>query len=250
MRQKIDAKTCIMNSHKKTYHMCLNRPKTILTILTLVAFLMPVHLLSQQSDAGNWLMYFGQNRFSDKLSLHTEVQYRNHTVAPNNTEQLLLRTGVNYHLKSAMITGGYGYIGSHVYLSDQTAPEVVEHRIWQQLITTNQIGRLKLEHRYRVEQRWVNDVYKNRLRYRLMAFLPLNKKTIEKGTVFLGVYDEIFMNTEQNYFDRNRLYGAVGYQINQLTGVQVGMLHQETNTGGKHYLQFALVFNTDFRSAE
>ena len=195
-------------------------------------------------------MYFGQNRLSDQWSIHSEIQYRNHTVVPNNTEQLLLRTGLNYHLESATITIGYGHIGSHIYLSEQKSPEVEEHRIFQQLITTNQIGRLKLEHRYRVEQRWVNKNYKNRIRYRLMAFIPLNKKTIEQGTVFIGLYDEIFLNTERTYFDRNRFYGALGYQINKLIGVQAGMLHQETIRGGKWYMQFALTLNTDFRKSD
>ena len=222
----------------------MNNLKTIITIGLVISSL---NIFSQNNETGNWLMYFGQNKISDKLSIHTEVQYRNHTITPNNTEQLLLRTGLNYHLESAIITLGYGHIGSHVYLSEKKAPEVEEHRIFQQLITTNKIGRIKLEHRYRIEQRWSNKDYKNRIRYRLMAFVPLNKKTIEKGTFFIGAYDEIFMNTQQTYFDRNRLYGALGYQINKLTGVQAGMLHQETNQGGKWYLQFALTFNTDFR---
>jgi len=196
-------------------------------------------------------MYFGQNRITDEWSIHTEIQYRNHTVAPVNIEQLLLRTGLNYHLSSsAMLTAGYGYIASHEFESDQRSPESREHRIWQQLIMTNKIDRLKFEHRYRVEQRWVNDDYRNRLRYRLMVFLPLNKPVIEKGTVFLGLYDEIFMNTKQTFFDRNRLYGAVGYQFSKTTQAQLGLLHQRVNSLGKYYLQFGLVFNPDFRSKE
>ena len=185
---------------------------------------------------------------SDLFSIHTEVQYRNHTVAPTNIEQLLLRTGLNYHFSStAFATAGYGYIASHQYDSEQKHPETEEHRIWQQLIINDLLGRVKFEHRYRIEQRWVNDDYKNRLRYRLMFFIRLNKPRIEEGTFSLAFYDEIFMNTEKTFFDRNRLYGAVAYQFNQYTGVQVGMLHQQVNDFGKWYLQFALVFNTDFR---
>ncbi len=221
--------------------------KPIVSIIIFTFYCFNSFAQNTNNETGNWLMYFGQNRVSDKISVHSEVQYRNHTVVPNNTEQLLLRTGLNYHLQTAMITFGYGHIGTHVYLSDKKSPEVEEHRIFQQLITTNKIGRLKLEHRYRIEQRWVNKDYKNRIRYRIMAFVPLNNKSIEKGTIFIGLYDEIFMNTQQTYFDRNRLYGALGYQLNKLTGVQAGMLHQETNTGGKWYLQLALTFNTDFR---
>ena len=208
-------------------------------------------LLAQQNEFGNWLMYFGTNKVADDWSIHSEVQYRNHTVEPVNIEQLLLRTGVNYHLnKNTVFTLGYGYIASHDYESDQKAPESKESRIFQQLILINKIGRVKLEHRYRVEQRWVNDDYKSRLRYRLMAFVPINKPTITTGTFFLGIYDEIFMNTKQTYFDRNRLYAALGYQINKTTQVQVGYLRQQVNAFGKDYLQFAVVFNPDLRKKD
>ena len=211
-------------------------------------FLVPLMSYSQEDKVGNWLMYFGTNRISDDFSIHTEIQYRNHTITPNNVEQLLLRTGLNYHFsEKATVTAGYAYIPSYVYESEQNSPEVEEHRIWQQFILTNKIGRVKFEHRYRVEQRWVNQDYKNRLRYRLMLFVPLNKPVIEKGTLFLGVYDEIFINTKESFFDRNRLYGALGYQINKDINIQTGMLHQQLSNSGKWYLQFALFFNTDFR---
>ncbi len=196
-------------------------------------------------------MYFGMNRVSDKFSVHTEIQYRNHTLTPNNTEQLLLRTGLNYHFsEKAFVTAGYAYIPSYVYDSEQSAPETEEHRIWQQFILTNKIGRVKFEHRYRIEQRWVDQDYKNRFRYRLMLFIPLNKPKIEKGSLFIGLYDEVFVNTKKTFFDRNRLYGALGYQFSKSTGVQLGMMHQQVNDFGKWYLQFAVVFNTDLRKQE
>lgn len=208
-------------------------------------------LLAQEDELGNWIMYFGTNRLSDQWSIHTEVQYRNHTVAPVNIEQLLLRTGVNYHLaKHAILTLGYGYIASHDFESEQKPPESKEHRIFQQFILTNKVSRVKFEHRYRLEQRWVNGDYRNRFRYRVMAFVPLNKPTITTGTVFLGLYDEIFVNGKQTFFDRNRLYGALGYQINSGTQVQVGYLRQRVNAFGKGYLQFGVVFNPDFRKKE
>ena len=208
-------------------------------------------LFSQQDKTGNWLMYFGTNRIHDNWSIHTEVQYRNHELAPNTVEQLLLRTGLNYHLSSSsMLTAGYAYVGSYVYESEQSKPEVTEHRIFQQLIMTNKIGRIKFEHRYRIEQRWVNDDYRNRLRYRLMAFIPINKSVIEEGTFFVGIYDEIFINTKQTFYDRNRLYVSLGYQIKKSLQVQLGYLNQRVNTFGKHHLQLGVVFNTDFRKSD
>jgi len=213
--------------------------------------LLPSLVFAQQDELGNWLMYFGTNKIADDWSIHSEVQYRNHTVEPVNIEQLLLRTGINYHLaKHATLTFGYGYIASHVFESEQKEPESKEHRIFQQLILTNKISRLKFEHRYRFEQRWVNSNYRSRLRYRLMLFLPLNNPTITPGTFFLGIYDEIFLNTTQIFFDRNRLYAALGYQISKTTQVQLGYLRQQVNAFGKNHLQAAVVFNPDFRKTD
>lgn len=213
-----------------------------------LVLLLPFTMFSQEDNTGNWLMYFGMNKISDKFSVHTEIQYRNHTLTPNNTEQLLLRTGLNYHFsEKAFVTAGYAYIPSYVYDSEQSAPETEEHRIWQQFILTNKIGRVKFEHRYRIEQRWVGQDYRNRFRYRLMLFIPLNKPKIEKGSLFIGLYDEVFVNAKKTFFDRNRLYGALGYQFSKSTGVQLGMMHQQVNDFGKWYLQFAVVFNTDLR---
>lgn len=210
---------------------------------------MSLQLLAQEEDiTGNWLMYFGANRVSDKFSIHSEIQYRNHTVEPTNIEQLLLRTGLNYHFSSkAFVTAGYGYIASHEFESEQSTPETKEHRVWQQFILINNLGRVKFEHRYRLEQRWSGGDYRDRFRYRLMLFVPLNNPKIETGTVFIGLYDEIFVNAQKTFFDRNRLFGSVGYQVNETTGIQLGMLRQRVNNFGKWYLQFAVVFNPDFR---
>lgn len=219
-----------------------------LKYLTIVLVLLTNFLPAQNEEVGNWLMYFGANKVSNKFSIHSEVQYRNHTLAPVNTEQLLLRTGLNYHFtKNAMLTAGYAYVAGHVYESDQTTPESEESRIWQQFILNNKIGRVKFEHRYRLEQRWVNKVYKNRFRYRLMLFVPINKPTIEKGTLFIGLYDEVFINDQKTFFDRNRLYGALGYQLSKSASFQLGFMRQQLNDSAKNYLQFALAFNPDFR---
>lgn len=202
---------------------------------------------AQQDKVGNWLMYFGQNKVSEKLSIHTEIQYRNHTIAPVNVEQLLLRTGLNYHIKDGgMITAGYAYIPSFIYDSDQKIPESEEHRVWQQFISVNTIDRVKLEHRYRAEQRWVNGEYKNRLRYRLMLFIPLNNDKMTSETWFVGAYNELFVNGSKNYFDRNRLYGALGYQFDPQSSLQIGMLNQKVYNTDKWYVQFAYVFNPKF----
>ena len=100
--------------------------------------LLPVLSSAQDDKTGNWLMYFGTNRISENFSIHSEIQYRNHTIVPNNTEQWLLRTGLNYHFSDkSFVTTGYAYITSYEYESEQKSPEIEEHRIWEQFILTN-----------------------------------------------------------------------------------------------------------------
>ena len=73
---------------------------------------------------GNWLMYFGTNRVSDKLSIHTEAQYRLYEFS-DNFNQLLLRTGLNYHIADhAMATAGYAFIPTRTF-TVSIAPKIV-----------------------------------------------------------------------------------------------------------------------------
>ena len=81
-----------------------------------------------------------------------------------------------------------------------------------------------------------------------MLFVPLNGPKIETGTIYLGVYDEIFVNDKRNFFDRNRLYGGIGYQYADNLHFQVGILRQETQIESKTFLQFGMIFNTDLRT--
>lgn len=214
-------------------------------ILCISLLVLPMFsLLAQERELGNWMMYFGQNRLSEKWSIHTEIQYRNHSVTPN-IEQLLLRTGLNYHIKpNLIILLGYGYIPSFDEDAEFSNPTTSEHRIFQELNMTQAVGQVKFNHRYRIEQRWVNGDYRNRLRYRLLVTIPFKKDVVK--TPFLALYDEIFVNTKVTVFDRNRSYLALGYNFSKMVSAQVGILNQQVNAFAKWYLQFAVFYNPKF----
>ena len=101
-----------------------------------------------------------------------------------------------------------------------------------------------------MEERFIEDDFKMRFRYRLMVFVPLNKQKIETGTLYLGIYDELFINDKRSFFDRNRLYGGLGYQYASNIHFQVGLLRQEVQTTAKTFLQFGLIYNTDLRNTK
>jgi len=210
---------------------------------------------SPSGAIGKWLMCFNQTRMNDKWSIHAEAQYRSFEIT-TNTEQLLFRGGVNYHINnSTFISTGYAYITNYAFDKEQLpGVQVSENRIWQQFLMRNNLGRCLFEHRYRLEQRWMqsnnNTRYLDRIRYLLRVTVPLNKKEIEKNTLFLSFYDEVFINLSAIPYDRNRLYGAIGYQFLPNANIQLGYLAQTVNTRTKHYLQAAVFYNIDLRKKE
>ena len=205
---------------------------------------------SNAQEVGSWWMYFGSNRLHDNWSLWTEAQYRSHDHG-ENVEQLLLRTAIQWHAtKRSFFALGYGYIGNYIPETDIQNPTIEEGRIFQQYILKHNWSRTIFEHRFRLEQRWIQGEYANRFRYRLFLIIPLGKKKLEEDTWFIGLYDEIFLNTVEKYYDRNRLYGAIGYQFNSTTNLQVGMLNQDSELINKWYFQLALIWNPDFRKEQ
>ena len=80
-----------------------------------------------------------------------------------------------------------------------------------------------------------------RLRYFLSAQVPLTKKT-DKG-LYLSAYNEIFINTKNQLFDRNRIYSGLGYRINKNIRVEAGYMNQLFLNGSRDQLNFISFIN-------
>lgn len=166
-----------------------------------------------------------------KLGGFAEVQARSYG-AFNHFFYNELKAGASYDLdRNFSLTLAGGRYTTYDYRALSDGPLNSEKRLWEQLIVNQYLSRLKFEHRYRIEQRWFtfrdgSDTYRNRIRYRLNMFIPLNNHTITRQTTFLSLYDEIFLNPVGPAFERNRLYAGVGYQFDQQWIVQLGWVNQ------------------------
>ena len=197
--------------------------------------------ISKQTLA--WTMYQGNHKLSKKWGLHTEYQWRR-TDYYQHWQQSLLRIGLDYHLNAnAFVSAGYGSIITFPYGEMPVSHRFHENRIWEQFTQKSTIGRVDIQHRYRLEQRildnyvksdaeFVKDgtVFRNRVRYRAMAFIPLNHKTMSDNTLFLNVNDEVFLGFGEgigtNMLDQNRLQIALGWKFNVKCMLQIGYLNQ------------------------
>ena len=201
--------------------------------ILILGLVLPSLSHAQNSSLGNWLIYIGNKKLNKKWNLHHEIQYRNYD-AIEDLEQLLLRTGLGYTFKENKrnILLGYGYISSENYMGNTTDKNTVnEHRIFQQFSSEETLGKLKLSHRYRYEQRFVEGDFKMRLRYFLGLKVPLKIK--EKNNYYFSLYNEIFINTKSSLYDRNRLYGGIGYKFSQGLRFETGYMNQLFKNGSR-----------------
>jgi hypothetical protein len=218
--------------------------KNIFLIIIIAVFFAPKTVGAQGSDLGNWLIYIGNKKINEKWNIHNEVQYRNFNVA-GDLEQLLLRTGLGYNItEKSNILLGYGYILSENYIGDtDDKVSVNEHRIFQQFTTKQSIGKVGLSHRYRFEQRFVEDDFKLRLRYFLGVNIPLQYKKDGKNPLYLSLYNEIFLNTMSSVFDRNRVYGGLGYKFSKSLRLELGYMNQFFETSGRDQINLIAFVN-------
>lgn len=162
-----------------------------------------------------------------------------------------------------------------------------EFRITTQAIYTHTLGRVTINQRMRYEFRFFGknlptdqvdskDFYQNltdattrtgRFRYMIRSYIPLNRKKLEPGTVYLNLYDEALIGVGHNVkpervFDQNRLFAGVGYKFSPQFRVEAGYLNQliprgqsgdKRNFDMNHVFQVFIViddFNSFFHKKE
>lgn len=202
---------------------------------------------SAQTQFSGWLASFNTFRLNDRFSLHFDAQLRS-TDELENIQTVLLRPGLNVHVKNWMFTGGYAYIANRRTIVGVSGLQP-EHRLWQQAIFNHKLKNIAFAHRFRFEERAISkskvveneletDGYDQafRFRYFFRSVFPLtSQQRFTKGP-FFALQNEVFLHTGDRSavngktFDQNRLYGAVGYRLPGKLDLELGYMNQYTNT--------------------
>lgn len=223
-------------------------------IFLIFAFLLSLHTARAQqvdeSATGAWYMYFYKFGFEDsKFGIQGDFQYRDWQ-GLGDREQLLLRSGLTYSPEDSdwLFTFGFANISSGVPGASDAI--TTEYRIYQEALFPHEVCELlHFSHRFRYEQRFVEGQdYRTRYRYNIFLNIPLNSCDIEEDTIYVALYNEIFLNGEKDigsgrrtdFFDRNRTYLGLGYVTGPKSKVQVGWMSQKTRNWTKGQLQFSL----------
>jgi hypothetical protein len=214
-------------------------------ILLAVFFVLPF-LSKAQNDrikdenSITWAQLFGTVKLSNKWDALFEYQWRR-TDGFKYWQQSLLRTGIQHRINNQVsFAVGYAWIetfpyGDYPLASNGTFPE---HRIHEQVQLKNNFGKLTVNQRLRIEQRWVGRVqaninrniedwiYSNRFRHLLRLQHPLLKNNLLYG----AVADELFIsagkNVGANVFDQNRIMLILGSKLSNQLSVEAGFINQ------------------------
>jgi hypothetical protein len=191
-----------------------------------------------------WFALNSNIKLHHKVGFAFDAQLR--FVQDFESYQHYVRNGLEIYFtpRFSVVPIGYMYVWNFKYGKQPAAFVNNEQRIWQQLLYRHPIGKFFLAHRFRLEERFIQkhhlennrevydgyDTYLNRIRYRLMVQVPLNKPKLERGAWFIAAFDEFFYSWGSTVtfhrIDQNRLYAGVGYQFSASSSVQAGPYDQ------------------------
>jgi hypothetical protein len=245
--------------------------KKILWVTLIICFYNSMMAQRQYvNNTNTWFMYIGTHKMTPKWGLHLEGQLRRSDFLANQ-QQYLIRLGVNYHLNTqVMATAGFVYVQTEPYGKQPANSDFPENRFWEQIQVKNQIGKVEMVSRFRLEQRIVNapmligsvyqpgyGIYTNRFRFMQRISIPFSGSTIGPKSFYATVFDELFVNFGKkvafNIFDQNRLCVGIGYVVPKYGRFEVGYLNQRLFKGDgikaekNHTIQLAFLANMDFK---
>ncbi|MFW2475312.1 MAG: DUF2490 domain-containing protein [Sediminibacterium sp.] len=215
-----------------------------------------------------WLAYFNQTRLSNKWGLWGDFQIRTREDLVSHFSTGIARVGLTYFVDdNVRLTLGYGYINNYP-ANDNIKLSQPEHRPWQQVqwFTKNKRTRLiqyiRLEERYRkrylsnteLDNSWA---FNFRMRYNILYQIPLTADGLIPKKLSAIINDELHINFGKeivnNYFDQNRFFLGLNYQLDANQNLQFGYLNTFIQTaGGNQYrninaLRVAFLQNLDLR---
>lgn len=220
--------------------------KNILTFLLLVFTTnLSFSQTTPKDKVGAWYMLDATHKVANKLSIKSGVQLRSFEIL-DNINLLFLYTGVNYHLnKKTTLTLAYCFLDIDRSFIITGESHLYENRPYEQISYKQKLFKTPIQHRLRLEQRFLNFQHTqttlHRLRYRLGTKVKLS------NTLFLNISNEIFANFKNQVFTENRLYAAIGFNISKSNNIQLGYLNHEINKLNLNRLQLGLFIKTDLR---
>jgi hypothetical protein len=183
--------------------------------------------LAQNNPLGSWNVVNVKLNCTENWSVFAEAQLRSLKFY-DHFHYYEYKGGVNYKAnKAVQLTLGAGSYQTYREGGDFVLPKNNnEFRLWPQITLYQSVGKIKIEQRYRAEQRFTSNGYRNRFRYRLGASYSFGKERSGNKPFQVSASNEIFFTDSEPYFERNRALLAFNWKASKACTLQLGYLKQ------------------------
>ncbi|MEM9679706.1 MAG: DUF2490 domain-containing protein [Bacteroidota bacterium] len=200
---------------------------------------------TSEDHVGSWYTYNSNHRFTELLSASAGMQFRYYEMTSNHNLSFIY-SQINYHQDTNHNYGlGYAFLSIDRVFEFEGTPNVTEHRTYEQYRFKHKLHRFKVNHRLRLEQRFLdlngNNDFQQRLRYRIGFTYTIN------SFLFAELKEEPFINFQNQAFHENRFYVGSGFNITKLSTVKIGYLKQHINKRNLNRLMISINISTDSR---
>jgi hypothetical protein len=208
---------------------------------------------AQQQKFSGWAMTVNTISLSPKFNFIFDSQLRSNDQW-KKAETFILRPGLTYVLNTNVsLSAGLALITNWKTV-EGIRDGVSDNRIWQQLGINKQVKNAVLQHRIRMEERWIpllkiagSEIVKSdpnfnaRFRYFTRWISPFSKtKKLTKG-IYWAVQNEFFFNVagarhaNRKLFDQSRTYAGTGYRLGKHADLELGYMFFYTEGRNKDY---------------
>jgi len=211
-----------------------------------------------KGDLNSWLLQYTRLVLNSKWTVTNEIHYRTGEFL-SNPGLLLIRPSVDYHVnKEVEFSVGYTYVHADPFEPYSLPIPADEHNIWWQAWVKNRIGKVELQHRFREEHRWQDNVeqtdegaykkngthFNNRFRYRFVIDFNLFEFR-NNQSLFCLLFDEVWLsqNSKLLFTDLNRnwLYAGLGFKFNSKSNIQLGFNYQSDKVASGEFINSPVI---------
>lgn len=202
---------------------------------------------AQQFDLGSWNILNVRYKLNSKWEANAEGQLRSLKFY-DHFHYYEYKGWLNYLFhENASAAIGAGSYQTYAEGGDFVTPKNNdEFRLWPQLIFFENIGKLRIEHRYRSELRFTSNGYRNRFRFRIGLSYPFGKMRELFQPFQVGFSNELFFTDREPYFERNRVAANFNYKPAKNITFMLGYLHQFdyriNDETGRDFIQVGLFY--------
>ena len=223
-------------------------------------------LFGQSNRFSGWALAANTIKINPKWSVIFDTQLRSNDQW-EQAETFIFRPGLAFNS-----TGGWQFSLGFAWIENWRSISgirdgVSDNRVWQQMVRSHGLSGGILQHRLRVEERFLHDlavsgndiIKKNNLfNARFRYFNRYIKPVVHKSTFDSGPYwaiqNEIFFNvaglpnSHGKFFDQSRTYLGIGQRMNTKADIELGWMTQYAlGRNGNHFVNNILQLSSFLR---